>query len=295
MSQTQLPPVDLYAIGPDQAAHAAPLLTAEAVEAIQTGDAFGLTLVEEGEARAAVCARLAPGDETTLELVSLYVAPSFRRRALGGTLLVQLLEEAQSWTEGGVRRVTALFAPNTEGMAPFLTQAGFVLEETERILTWTLTPTQLADSPLLKRTISLPAGAVLYPLAQLPDYTLRQLIYALEQVHIADVSLPDLRRALPRASFVLLDRAGAPIACAIVSPAGDNALVLSQFFTAHGSASAALAVLHATAQALAAELPGDTVLEIPTLTLSSAKLVERLVPASRGTRMVRGILDLTRS
>lgn len=293
MSQTVLPPVDLYTIGPDQAAHIAPLLTAEAVAAIQSGDAFGLTLAEEGEARAAVCARLADGDETTLELVSLYVAPAFRRRALGSTLLVQLLEEVQSWTEGGVRRLTALFAPQTEGLAPFLKQAGFVLEESELVMTWTLTLAQLADSPLIKRTISLPAGARLCSLDQLPDYALRQLLHTLEQVHIADVSLTDLHRALPQVSFVLLDRSGAPIACAIVSPAEKNTLVLSQFFTAHGSASAALAVLRAAAQALANECSGDATLKIPTLTLSSAKLVERLVPDSRATRMVRGILDLT--
>ena len=45
MSQAALPPVALYAIGPDQAAHPAPLLTAEAVEAIQThGAVKGLIL-----------------------------------------------------------------------------------------------------------------------------------------------------------------------------------------------------------------------------------------------------------
>lgn len=295
MSQAALPPVALYAIGPDQAAHTAPLLTAEAVEAIQTGDAFGLALVEEGEARAAVCARLAAGDENTLELVSLYVAPAFRRRALGGTLLMELLEAVQSWTEAGVRRLTALFSPQVEGLAPFLEQAGFVLEEADQVVSWTFSLAQAADSPLLKRAVPLPAGAALRALADLPDYALRQLLRTLEENRIADVSLPELRRALPRASVVLLDRSGAPIACAVVSPAGEHALVLSQFFTAHGSPAAALAVLHAAAQALVDELPGDTTLEIPTLTLSSAKLVQRLAPESRATRMVRGILDLTRS
>ena len=219
MSQAALPPVALYAIGPDQAAHTAPLLTAEAVEAIQTGDAFGLALVEEGEARAAVCARLAAGDESTLELVSLYVAPAFRRRALGGTLLMELLEAVQSWTEAGVRRLTILFSPQAQGLAPFLEQAGFVLEEADQVVSWTFSLAQAADSPLLKRAVPLPAGAALR----------------------------------------------------------------------------ALAVLHAAARTLVDELPGDTTLEIPTLTLSSAKLVQRLAPESRATRMVRGILDLTRS
>ena len=52
----ELPEVQLYGIGPDEADHAAPLLTAEAVTYIKNDEAFGMALVEEGEARAAVCA-----------------------------------------------------------------------------------------------------------------------------------------------------------------------------------------------------------------------------------------------
>ena len=81
MTNEQLPEVELYSIGPNEADHAAPLLTAEAVEAIKSGEAFGMALVEEGEVRAAACARLLPENEEVLELISLSVAPAFRRRA----------------------------------------------------------------------------------------------------------------------------------------------------------------------------------------------------------------------
>ena len=63
MTNEQLPEVELYSIGPNEADHAAPLLTAEAVEAIKSGEAFGMALVEEGEVRAAACARLLPENE----------------------------------------------------------------------------------------------------------------------------------------------------------------------------------------------------------------------------------------
>ena len=67
MEKEPLPEVELYSIGPDEADYAAPLLTGEAVEEIKAGMAFGMALVEEGEVRAAACARLFPENETHLE------------------------------------------------------------------------------------------------------------------------------------------------------------------------------------------------------------------------------------
>ena len=67
MEKEPLPEVELYSIGPDEADYAAPLLTGEAVEEIKAGMAFGMALVEEGEVRAAVCARLFPENEIHLE------------------------------------------------------------------------------------------------------------------------------------------------------------------------------------------------------------------------------------
>lgn len=293
MTKEQLPEVELYSIGPQEADHAAPLLTAEAVEYIKSGQAFGMAMVEEGEARAAACARLLPENEAVLELLSLYVAPAFRRRALGGTLLMELLEETMAATDGGLRWVTASFLPGTEGVEPLLTKAGFRMERDEQAVSWKLAVADLADSPLMKRPAPAPAGCTLHTLEELPDYCLRQLVQELARNGINDLTAAEMRQALQTSSYVLLDRQGQPKACAIFSPQGDNGVYLSQFFVAGGSAGSAMAVLQAGGKALLEQLPGGTVLEIPTLTASSARLVQKLIPSSRDAYLTRAILELT--
>lgn len=292
MTKEQLPEVELYSIGPQEADYAAPLLTAEAVESIKSGQAFGMALVEEGEARAAACARLLPENEAVLELVSLYVAPAFRRRALGGTLLMELLEETMAATDGGLRWVTAAYLPGTEGVEPLLAKAGFRMEQDGQAISWQLPVADLVDSPLLKYPAPVPAGCTLHTLEELPDYCLRQLVQELAKNAVADLTVPEMRQALQAASYVLLDRTSQPKACAIFSGAGEDGVYLSQFFTASGSAAYAMAVLQAGGRALLTQLP-SAVLEIPTLTGSSARLVQKLLPASQTTHLTRAVLELT--
>lgn len=292
MATEQLPEVELYSIGPNEADHAAPLLTAEAVENIKRGEAFGMALVEEGEVRAAACARLLPENEEVLELLSLYVAPAFRRRKLGGTLLMELLEETMNATDGGLHWVVATFMPGTEGVEPLLAKAGFRMEQDEQAISWQIPVSELADGPLLKRPASVPAGCSLHTLEELPDYCLRQLVQELARNSVDDLTAAEMRQALQAASYVLLDRKNQPKACAIFSAQGEDGVYLSQFFAAGGNAAASIAVLRAGVQALLAQLPGNTVLEIPTLTDSSARLVQTLAPSSQAVHLTRAVLDL---
>ena len=293
MVKDQLPEVELYSIGPEQADHAAPLLTAEAVELLKNGEAFGMALVEDGEARAAACARLLPENEEILELISLYVAPAFRRRALGGTLLMELLEEAAAATDGGLRWAAASFLPGAEGLEPLLAKVGFRMEENKQAVSWKLPVAELADSPLLKRTAPAPVGCSLSALEELPDYSLRQLVQTLKENGIDDLTAAEMRQALQGSSYILLDQKNQPRACAVFSKAGEGVVYLSQFFTAAGSAAAAMSVLQAGAASLLARFPGETVLEIPTLTDSSARLVQKLIPSSRAAYQIRAVLELT--
>lgn len=292
MTKEQLPEVELYSIGPREADHAAPLLTAEAVEYIKNGEAFGMALVEEGEVRAAACARLLPENEEILELISLYVAPAFRRRGLGGTLLMELLEETMNATDGGVIWVVTSFMPGTEGVEPLLTKAGFRMEKDEQAISWQLPVAGLADSLLLTRPAPVPAGCSLRTLEELSDYCLRQLVQELARNAVDDLTVPEMRQALQPASYVLLDQKDQPKACAIFSEAGEDGVYLSQFFTASGSAAYAMAVLQEGGKSLLAQLPGDTVLEIPTLTDSSARLVQKLIPSSQARYRTYAVLEL---
>ena len=290
----ELPEVQLYGIGPDEADHAAPLLTAEAVTYIKNNEAFGLALVEEGKARAAVCANFSPEDEAILEIISLYVAPAYRRRKLGGTLLMELLEAVLSETEGNLKGVIASFMPETEGVEALLTKAGFEIKRDEQAQTFRLPVSELADSPLLKRKKSVPEGYILRSLKGISDTTLRQLAEELKRNRVDDLSLEEMGQALPDCSYVLLNGKLEPKACAIFHAMGENGIYLSQFFTADGSTAAGMAVLQAAAKALLNRFPDETVLEIPTLTESSAGLVKKLLPSSKSTGLMHAVLDLTR-
>ncbi len=290
----ELPEVQLYGIGPDEADHAAPLLTAEAVTYIKNNEAFGLALVEEGKARAAVCANFSPEDEAILEIISLYVAPAYRRRKLGGTLLMELLEAVLSETEGNLKGVIASFMPETEGVEALLIKAGFEIKTDEQAQTFRLPVSELADSPLLKRKKSVPEGYILRSLNGTSDTTLRQLAEELKRNRVDDLSLEEMGQALPDCSYVLLNGKLEPKACAIFHAMGEQGIYLSQFFVADGSTAAGMAVLQSAAKALLDRFPGETVLEIPTLTESSAGLVKKLLPSSKSTGLMRAVLDLTK-
>ena len=290
----ELPEVQLYGIGPDEADHAAPLLTAEAVTYIKNNEACGLALVEEGKARAAVCANFSPEDEAILEIISLYVAPAYRRRKLGGTLLMELLEAVLSETEGNLKGVIASFMPETEGVEALLIKAGFEIKTDEQAQTFRLPVSELADSPLLKRKKSVPEGYILRSLNGTSDTTLRQLAEELKRNRVDDLSLEEMGQALPDCSYVLLNGKLEPKACAIFHAMGEQGIYLSQFFVADGSTAAGMAVLQSAAKALLDRFPGETVLEIPTLTESSAGLVKKLLPSSKSTGLMRAVLDLTK-
>lgn len=293
MEKKPLPEVELYSIGSGQADYAAPLLTGEAVAQIKAGTAFGMALAEEGEVRAAVCARLLPENDTHLELVSLYVAPVHRRRGLGNTLLMELLEEMQAATDGTLTYVTAKFSPQMDGLAQLFTKAGFVIEEESAVTLWQLPLTKLTGSPLFARRVSVPEKCMLRTVEHAQDVDLKRLVEKLKQNGVADLTVSQIRQSLTGVSYILWDKNLEPVACAVVSKLDDTHVYLSQFFMANGSKAAGMCVLQAAADALTGQLPGDVMLEIPTVADSAARLAQRLLPDCAATHMQRATLDLT--
>lgn len=293
MTKQELPEVQLYSIGPKEADYAAPLLTGEAVAYLKSDEAFGMALVEEGEARAAACARISSENEEVLELISLYVAPEFRRCGLGGTLLNRLLEEAMAATDGSLKWVVSTFTPQMEGIEALFSKAGFRMEPQEQMISWQLQVADIADSPLLKHRAPVPEGYFLRSLEGLSDTSVRQLVEQLKQNYVDDLTAAEIRQALQASSYVLLDQGMEPKACAIFSAQGDKGIYLSQFFVSGGSPARGMIVLQAGGKALLEQFPGDTVLEIPTLAESSENLVKKLIPTSRPEYLMRAVLDLT--
>lgn len=207
---------------------------------------------------------------------------------------MELLEAVLSETEGNLKGVIASFMPETEGVEALLTKAGFEIQTDEQAQTFRLPVSELADSPLLKRKKAVPEGYILRSLKGTSDTTLRQLMEELRRNHVDDLVPEEMAQALSDCSFVLLNEKLEPKACAILHAMGEQGIYLSQFFTAEGSTAAGMAVLQSAAKAVWNRFSGETVLEIPVLTESSAALVRKLLPASQSTGLMRAVLDLTK-
>ncbi len=286
----RLPAVQLFSVGPQQVERVAPLLTADAAELLRAGRAFGLVIAEEGEVRGAACARLSPENDICLELVSLYVAAQYRRRCLGSTLLLALLEACGDAFEGTIARVEAAFS-REQGLESFLAKAGFHLEQEEDAFSYIAPVSALADSPLMQDHTAQPADRRLMRLEDLSPLHVRQLLQALKKAGVDYMDLHQLSNALSGVSFALLDAKMQPVACAVFT-GQEDCLCLSQFFTARGHTAGGMAVLQAAAGALLEQYP-DAQLEIPVLTRSSAKLAERLLGNAGDRRpLVRAVLEL---
>lgn len=285
----------LFTILPEQAERGKPLLSREAADLISQGQAFSLCAVENGEACGAICARFSEGWQDAVELIHLYVAPSHRRRGIGGTLLLELLGELTDFTNGELCRVETMFSETVEGMMEFLQAAGFSLETEETACTWRIPVAALADAPLLQRkTASQPQG--LFSLESLDSHQRKQLYHNLKRYDADYLSMEELEHAHPKLSYVLLGAGNSLDACSILDVQEEGVYCLRQFFCTPHHTTATLPVLQASARALLTFCPGEAVLEIPTVTEPAVQLVRRLLPKGTAYRnMVHAVLNLHES
>lgn len=294
IEREQLPEVSIYAIGPEEVEYAASLLTSEAASLIRNAEAVGLALVEEGEICAAVCAGLSPRNETVLEIISLYVAKKFRRRGLGTTLVLELLERMMEATDASLQFLTASYLSNNDALSALFSELGFVIIQEESAISWQLPIGKLMDSTLMKTAATLPDNTALRSLESLSGYDIRQLVQKLEEYQIDMLSAEQIEQAHGEASYVLMDENDEPAVCAIFTVSENCHITLSQFFTVYKNPTPSIEVLQASAKILLEQFPSDAVLEIPTLTGSSGKLVQRLLPDSQAVYLNQAVLDLTK-
>ena len=285
----------LFPILPEQAEQGKPLLSREAADLVSQGQAFSLCAVENGEACGAICARFSEGWQDAVELIHLYVAPSHRRRGIGGALLLELLGELTDFTGGELCRVEAMFSETAEGMMEFLQAAGFSWETEETACTWRIPVAALADAPLLQRkTASQPQG--LFSLESLDSHQRKQLYHNLKRYDADYLSMEELEHVHPKLSYVLLGAGNSLDACSILDVQEEGVYCLRQFFCTPHHTTATLPVLQASARALLTFCPGEAVLEIPTVTEPAVQLAHRLLPKGTACRhMVHAVLNLHES
>jgi len=285
----ELPEVNLYAVGPLEVDRVSNLMTSEAVSLIKSGDAYGIAITEGDEVHGAMCFRLSPENEQCLEILSIFVIPGFRRTRLATTMITETVEDILSETYGELKFATAVFSPDTEGARELFESIGFKISESENCLTFRTDAGSLLKNELLAVKAQAPAGCVLRAVSELSDYDVRMLVSELSKNGVDYVSASDISGSIIDASFVLTDASGTAIACSIFSHGSDGGAVLSQFYTASG-ANSAMAVLRASAAALAEKLPHDAPIEITTVESSSAGLVKKLLPDSKETKILHALL-----
>lgn len=290
----QLPEVSIYAVGPEETEYAASLLTPEAVTLIQNGESFGLALVEEGKARAAVCARFSPENEGVLEIISLYVEKEYRRRGLGTTLVLELLDYMMETTDASLSYMTASYLSDEDALSAMFLSLGFEVFQEKSAISWQMPLGKLPDSTLMKTSAKLPDGTRLHSLASLSNYHIRQLVQRLEEHNMDILTCEQIEKAHPEASFVLMDEKEEPVGCAIFTVSENMHITLAQFFTVYKNPAPSLVALQSGAKVLLEQFPKEAVLEIPTLTESSSKLVQRLLPDCKSVCLNRAVLDLAK-
>lgn len=283
--------VQIYSVGSKEVSRIAPLLTEEAAELIGAGEAFALCVAEDDEVRGAIAARFLPENEQVLEILSFYVVEQHRKKGLGGTLLMELLENTMEATGGFLTFAVASFSPSQKEMESLFQRAGFEMEETQE-KTFRIPLSELKNSSLMKHTASSTDSVV--PMEELTPIQVNKLYNILEKNNVNYLSRSEIQKVHPKASYVIFDQKQNPKACSLIDVQDEKDIGLVQFFTAEKTPASALAVLKATAKALLKLYPEDAILEIPVLTDSSERLVHKLLGDDlQSESMIQAVLPLS--
>lgn len=271
-----LPELKLYRVDAGQISRFMTLFTQEAVTGITIGEAFGMIAVEDHVACGAICMSAAGEQESMLELVSLYVVPEYRRRGVATTLLIELMEQVFGETDGMVHQCRYCGCGEEDSVRSFLQSVGFVLEEEETAGSFFATVGELEKAPLAGYHAYLPDGCTMLPLEKLSALDRKKVLLTLQKAGVDDITAQDLETACQECSFVVYDEKKELNACAIFSEyAGSICLV--QFYLQPGTSKTGIRMLQNAWMAVKEKYGPDMEIEIPILTDSSLRLMQKLL------------------
>lgn len=287
-----LPELELYRVEEAQIAKFAPLFTQEAQTELAAGTAIGMIAVEENIACGAICMKLMEGDqEGMLDLISLYVVPEYRRKGIAGTLFLEMMEDVFEATDGMVHYCRYVGEKNAEGVMEFLEQAGFVFEEEDLAGAFLMTVKDLGKAPLNGVRASLPADYHMVSVPELSALERKKIFQTLSEAGIAYMIEAELENACQEISYVVFDARREMAACAFFTEHGSR-LCLSQFFIKPGPAGEGIKMLQTCAQKASERYGQETEIEIPILTDSSLRLMEKLLGKCRRIPMCAAYFEM---
>lgn len=270
-------PLQLGYIGTEQLTYFSSLLLPDAVEAIERGEP--ITAIGIAKENVACGALAGYADDGCFRVISLYVAPDYRR--LGGArLMIRQLEELLSKCD--IRSMVISFTivePDCETMIPFLSAMDYDPEDDRGRNIYTFTLEQLAENKAFEKSTG--KSLQIQPFAKLSEDVLRiaqKRGIALEAPLPEDtLSSPQLERELSHAWI----KDGKVEAYAVFDYSCCGMLTLSGLWVGDPNPRVLYSLLK-TVIVRAQELyPPQTKIALQAVNDRSVRLVQRLVPDAK--------------
>lgn len=288
----KLPELELYRVDVPQIAKFSPLFTQEAVAELAAGTAAAMIAVEENVACGGICMKPLEGaQEGMLELLSLYVVPEHRRRGIAGTLFLEMMENIFEATDGILHSCRYVGEKDTEGVTEFLKKAGFVFEEEEPAGNFLTKLKDLGRAPLKGFRAGLPAAYRMVSAAELSALERKRIFQTLSGAGAAFMTEAELEDACQEISYAVFDAKREMAACAFFTEQ-EGRLCLSQFFIKPGPAGEGIKMLQTCVQEAEKRYGEETEVEIPILTDSSLRLMEKLLGKCRRIPMYTAYFEM---
>lgn len=268
-------PMRLGCIGSEQLAYFSTLLLPDAAAAIERGEPVtAIGIAQEDVACGALAGYVENG---CFQVISLYVAPAYRRLG-GGRLMLSQLEELLR-EERGIHSIEISYTmgePDNETLAPFLAVMGFAPEDDKGRNIYSFTLGQMTGAKAWKPAAS--KSLHIRPFSQLSEYELQavQKCGIVQETPLPEAALtsPQLERELSHA----LIREGKVEAYAVFDRSCCGALTLCGLWVGDTNPVVLYSLLKTVIQRAAELYSPQTRIALQTVNDQSARLLRGLVP-----------------
>lgn len=270
-------PMQLGSIGSEQLEYFSPLLLPDAAQAIERGEPItAIGIAQEDVACGALAGYV---DEGCFRVISLYVAPDYRRRG-GASLMIRQMEKLL--VENDIRSMkmdfTAVVSDN-ETMFPFLSKMGFLEEDDKGLNIYTFMLDQLASANVWKPAAS--KSLRIRPFSRLSEDVLR----AAQKRGIAlETPLPECMLTSPQLERELshaLIREGKVEAYAAFDYSCCGILTLCGLWVGDPDPHILYSLLKTVVERAMELYPPDTRIAVQAVNDQSVRLIQGLVPDAK--------------
>lgn len=223
----------------------------------------------------AVAAAAMHATEDGCSLAWLYVAPAYRAQGVGGALLDALCRAAAACPSHELTVTYGADAPWANVLEYMFLTRGFMVF-THTYPQYQLTKDELSRSPLLTASTDRQNGHIV-PLAQLPNFRLRELL-AKSRLHRSySISHADFDRADGARSMALIKDDEIQGLTLLTADSADDILSLDLFYLASSASAQALPLLRRTANAVLTHPSGLRVLRFTCMEDAAQRICERIL------------------